>query len=236
MTIINNSYRFVFVHVPKAAGTSVTAALGVLTNYCDQEIGGTVFGEEIQGAYLKRFGLAKHSTAAEIRSLIGAVTWNRYFTFSFVRNPFTRAASTYNFLRKWPGPTNSFIERMRAFQSFDDYVLSDIWDEGHGPDQIFRPQAYWLREAFNSKLLPSFVGKLETLGEDLRHILDVIDAPTHIKERIQIPHANQSGGDGSAQGISERPKVLNRILEKYSIDFDQFDYPRAPPTVFGPSG
>ncbi|HAS51979.1 MAG TPA: hypothetical protein DCS21_09670, partial [Gammaproteobacteria bacterium] len=30
---------------------------------------------------------------------MGIVDWSRYFTFAFVRNPFTRCLSTYHFLR-----------------------------------------------------------------------------------------------------------------------------------------
>jgi len=84
MAIINHSFNFVFVHVPKAAGTSVTSILSKYTNYCDLEIGATEFGEYIQPAYKKRFGLAKHSPARDIRNLVGAVAWSKFFTFSFV--------------------------------------------------------------------------------------------------------------------------------------------------------
>ena len=61
MTIINNSYKFIFGHIPKAAGTTITNQLSAYTNYCDLEIGGTCFGEKIQPAYKKRFNISKHS-------------------------------------------------------------------------------------------------------------------------------------------------------------------------------
>ena len=47
MAIINQSKKFIFVHVPKAAGTSVTSAFSKYTSYQDLEIGGAKFGESI---------------------------------------------------------------------------------------------------------------------------------------------------------------------------------------------
>jgi hypothetical protein len=77
MSIINSTFAFVFVHVPKSAGTSVTAALSQLSSTIDVEIGGSVFGEAIQGPHQKRHGLSRHSTALEIRSIVGAQQWLR---------------------------------------------------------------------------------------------------------------------------------------------------------------
>lgn len=227
MTIINHTYRFIFVHVPKAGGTSVTSALSALTNYCDQEVGGTAFGEKVQSAYRDRFGLAKHSTSAEIRNLVGAVTWGRYFTFGFVRNPFARALSTYHFLRKWEGQNTKFLEQMRAFESFEEYVLSDIWDQGHGPDQIFRPQAYWLRALHGDRTFVSYIGRLETIAESLIGIFEIIDAPKHIVNALTIPHKNRSS-DSTSDFICEDNRVIEKIVTRYEVDFQSFNYSTDP--------
>ena len=118
MTIINNSQGFLFVHVPKAAGSSVVNALCEYTRYCDLEIGATAFGEAIQGPYVKRFGLAKHSTAQQLKTLVGDEAWSRYFTFSFVRNPYHRMFSAFRFLRSWEAPNNhAFNTAIRQFSS-----------------------------------------------------------------------------------------------------------------------
>ena len=70
----------VFVHVPKAAGTSVaTATIG------------------------RRAG---HFTAAEIRAAMGPA-FDRMFTFSVVRNPMDRLASAYRFARRGGGDSGA---------------------------------------------------------------------------------------------------------------------------------
>ena len=226
MSIINNSYRFIFIHVPKAAGTSVTSALSTLTNYCDLEIGGTEFGEAIQPAYLKRFELSKHSPAAEIRALVGAVTWSRYFTFGFVRNPFERCVSTYSFLQQWKGSSSEFYERMCSFESFDDFVLSDVLDGSDGPDLIFRPQIYWLREQNSHQLLTSFVGKVETLQDDLKKIFLNIDVPRHKVPKVPVKRLNSSGTDN--RFTSTNPAVIQKIVDKYHLDFELLGYSKTP--------
>ena len=48
--IISNSHKFIFVHVMKTAGTSVSAALDPWLRWNDIAIGGTRFGEQIQPA------------------------------------------------------------------------------------------------------------------------------------------------------------------------------------------
>lgn len=228
MCIINNSYQFIFVHVPKAAGTSVTNALQQYTNYCDIELGGSVYGEAIQAAYARRFGLSKHSPASDIRATIGSVQWSKYFSFSIVRNPFARCLSTFHFLRKWEGSSPEFVKMMREFRSFDEYVLSDVWDKTNGPDNIFRQQIYWLRGGgqHNTNLLVDYVGRVESLDNDMENILDAIGIPDFKRKDILIPQMNISNPSSASDLKNEQ--VINRIISKYSADFEIFGYPTDP--------
>ncbi len=101
MTLINHTYRFVFVHVPKNAGTSVTRYLSQLSTYRDLEIGATRLGEEMAPAYRERFGLHKHSTLAEIRDVMGPEIMSGYRTIAVVRDPEDRVRSVFRFLSTW---------------------------------------------------------------------------------------------------------------------------------------
>ena len=73
--IVNHSHKFIFVHVPKAAGTSVSELFSKFSAYSDLEVGGTELGVALQKAYKRRFGLSKHSTAEVIRAIVGEETW-----------------------------------------------------------------------------------------------------------------------------------------------------------------
>ncbi len=223
MTIINHSFKFVFVHVPKAAGTSITSLFSQFTNYCDLEIGGTDFGECIQPAYRQRFGLSKHSPARDLQNLMGIVDWSRYFTFAFVRNPFTRCLSTYHFLRNWDSPIPEFTARMRTFRSFEEYVLSDIWEQNNGPDEIFQPQVHWLCERSQSNLvLVDFIGHFEMIESDIENILSTTGLEKVLQKPLIVPKLNVSLDNGISESLPV--SVVKKITKKYKVDFEVFGY------------
>ncbi|MEP0356630.1 sulfotransferase family protein [Paraglaciecola sp.] len=218
MSIINNTFNFIFIHVPKAAGTSVTNEFSKYTNYCDLEIGGTAFGEKIQPLYRNRFGLYKHIPAKELRAIMGQKDWSKFFKFSIVRHPADRLLSTFNFLREWSGTPVDLKERLGSFQSFDDFVQSEIWKNRPGPDNIFYGQSHWLCD--KKGLLVDFVGKLESLDEDIRQIVDYGNLPK--KTSSEMKKLNSSAGGKSYDSISIKSKKM--INEFYQLDFELFGY------------
>lgn len=65
-------HNFVFIHIPKNAGTSVLRALGLTP---------------------------EHKKAVGARGVIGEQRWERKFKFAFVRNPWDRAVSSFHYAR-----------------------------------------------------------------------------------------------------------------------------------------
>jgi hypothetical protein len=226
--IINHSHKFVFIHIPKAAGTTVTRTLSELTRYCDQEIGGSGLGEAAQPYYAQRFGLRKHSRAEEVMKVMGHDTYMSYFRFAFVRNPYTRLASAYHFLKSWDGLPERFRTELDRFADFESFLESDLWTSAHpgrGPDAIFQPQTRWLfSQGDKPEKLVQFVGKTETLTEDLGRILKRIGAGT-------LPEAGRSNRSPDYT-LPEvwKPEWVERIQQEYRRDFKVFGYPMDPPT------
>lgn len=220
MAIINNSRKFIFVHVPKAAGTSVTNVLAKYTTYRDLEIGGTHFGEEIQSAYKRRFGLSKHAPASIIKQVIGDDDWNNNFKFSIVRNPYSRVISTYKFLLNWEGTPEIFKDKLSKFKDINEYIASDIWEETDGPDSIFRPQAFWLTDSSNrDQIIVDYIGRLESLDEDLAKVASKIEG--HKIESIISPVLNTTKGN-----YDLNKKSIGKINKFYVRDFHLFGYDR----------
>ena len=218
MAIINNTKKFIFVHVPKAAGTSTTNILSKYTTYLDLEIGGTSFGEEIQDAYIKRFSLAKHTPASGIRDVLGREAWNDIFKFSIVRNPYDRVISTYKFLKAWEDTPAKCKEELAKFKDINEYILSDLWEESDGPDSIFKPQHFWLTDTNDSnKVIVDFVGKVESLDKDTAYIQSRIERREI--EPVVTPQLNKIEGnlELSAQSIAK----INRV---YKRDFTLWHY------------
>ena len=222
MAVINSSYGFVFVHVPKTAGTSVSRYLARYNSYCDLEIGGTAFGEEIQSAYRRKFGLSKHSPAFSIKAVMGDVSWNRAISFAFVRNPYSRFVSTYNFLCGWEGCPNELREELLSFDSLDDYVASEIWKSRPGPDGIFFPQVHWTSKPGAPKeVLLDFILKVEELDTELPRISKVINLREK-GESETAPSLNRSESRYKAEDLGI--PALEAIGDHYRNDFDVFGY------------
>jgi len=93
-----NSRKMIYVHLHKCGGTSVEV---VLSNHCkwnDVLIGSTFLGELMQWQYFGQFGLHKHSSAKEIKAVVGEEIWSEYFTWATVRNPYLRLASLWGYI------------------------------------------------------------------------------------------------------------------------------------------
>lgn len=224
--IINHTHKFIFIHIPKAAGTTVADTLSSLSRYCDQEIGGTEFGEMAQLHYWTRFGLRKHSPAKEVMNAIGRDAFTGFFRFAFVRNPYTRLASSFHFLKAWNSP--EFSDALDQYPDFESFLESNAWtsstDPDIWPDGVFRPQTFWLKDRQTGELLVDFIGKTENLSQDLQAILTRIGGSSAIVRDRSNPTP-----------VYTRPKVWSseivaRIQREYRCDFEAFGYDSSPPS------
>lgn len=214
--IVNNSRRFIFVHVPKAAGTSVTHELSRFTTFRDLEVGGSKYGEQLQNLYASRFDLRKHSTGAEIRAKAGPEVWRGFFVFGFVRNPYARAYSLWKFMRKWKeGPHHQIADAL----DFPAFVADERFG-GAGID-ITRPQADWLTQAGEPLPGLDFIGRVERFDEDFSFILSTI-ARRPIRFETNSPLNVTSEAGEWRQALD--PATRRRIETVYAADFDAFGY------------
>jgi hypothetical protein len=121
--IISNSRKFIFIHIFKTAGTTITWALDPFLRWNDIALGGTLFGEKMNIAYKERFGLLKHSSALQIKGIVGEAVWSSYFTFAFVRYPYTLMVSSYTWLEQSIG---SMIAKVAAIMRSPETTISSF--------------------------------------------------------------------------------------------------------------
>ncbi len=217
MTIINNTHKFVFIHIPKNAGTTTTSMLSTLTNWNDIELGGTDYGEALAPIYLSRFNVGKHTRAKRVRNLVGEPIWENYFKFALVRNPYARAFSVYRFLKKWRDWEGS--QTMEQFNSFEEFLGADLFNNDEGPDAIFLPQHTWI-EDMNGNNIIDYTGKVEYIAEAFRTISDRIGIKL---DTSHIPVENDSGSpDEFRSAYSE--KAIAIVQQRYENDFCLFNY------------
>lgn len=173
--VTSDKHAVIFIHIPKTAGESISNAIA----------------SEDPGAKVDRFGpsgaasIGKHSTAMEVRNVIGGDAFAGYFKFAFVRNPWDQAVSFYNHLRK-PLYLREFMGqllhphnacRTALTHSFGDWVreiyenkqFQDEMTRSHAPLNHFKNQSEWLCDE-RGNLLVDYVGRYESLDADLAYV------------------------------------------------------------------
>jgi hypothetical protein len=233
--IINQSVGFTFIHIPKSAGTSITQFLSRLNCPFDLEIGGTVFGEDIQRAYKQRYNLRKHSTLAEARDTIAmARPPGDMFCFTFVRNPYTRLSSIFYFLRQWEDYDPDLLRIMKSFASFHEFVASGLFMRVPGPDNIFRPQSDWLKiDGQVSQDIHYFrIEEVARAIETIRHELVKRGADINLLLN-PFPQANRSQNNPSSNIIGLPGEAVASINNYYAEDFSTLGYRNASITPHG---
>lgn len=106
-TIISHKKQFVFVHIRKTGGTSVSSLLGKYQEWAGLKkiYTGIERRLERRGPFsnISIFGqhfLANHASALMVRNTIGKQQFEEYFKFCIVRNPWDREVSRYYFARQ----------------------------------------------------------------------------------------------------------------------------------------
>ncbi len=207
--IISHSRRFIFIHIHKAGGTSVEKALDPCLAWNDLIVGGSPYGESVQGPYMKRFGLNKHSTVAEIETVCGSSYLDEYFVFSLVREPLARLCSVYNFVastvNNWAIRQNVPLEeapRLITPQAVKKtpglaWLSTRIFLKTRGFSEFIHHNEIAQVPGFRSqvsilsrKSSTSLAGEIFRL-EDYPNWADVLSQKLSLDFRL--PHANQSG-------------------------------------------
>ena len=192
--IIDDEHKYIFIHIPKVAGESIKNKLG--------------------GAQLPH-----HLPAKGIQQQFPA-KWNSYYKFSFVRNPWSWLVSLYHFKIHidigdvWLRPIimkdtfSEFIYKLKDSKSlfppywkiqrqfkqqvsnnFGNYIDSMLESD----DVPFNKSHldFYLKDSNGN--LPNYIGKIDTLQEDLDKICkDIGIEPVKLIHQNASPHRHYS--------------------------------------------
>ena len=171
----------VFIWIPKNAGTSIWKSLNdhhcpklkypYSVKHCFANKGIVTFGHQSYVS-LKREGLISSTFDTEA------------FKFAFVRNPFDRTVSLFEYLKKlailhtnYSFRSFCFLLKDRAFDSIGLYNDRNL--------SICNPQVVWTVDE-QGKSFVDFVGRVENLEEDFGKVCK------ELKINCQLTHANKS--------------------------------------------
>ena len=202
--LISHRSKFIFIHIYKTAGTSITKAL---RPFADNAWKLRV------AALIKRLGIRlgaqpypDHISAADLIAEIGRERFDSYFSFAFVRNPWDWQASFYTFVRKTRH--HAHYNLLKSLGSFDNYIR---WRSkqyvGFQKDFIFSAQG---------EQLVDYVGRYERVEEDFKYICDRLGIVAG------LPRLNVSRSMPYQDYYNEETKEL--VRQTFAADIALFNY------------
>lgn len=194
-----DEHKCIFIHIPKCAGISVSRGL---------------FG-----------GLAgTHNAIKTFQLVYSEAELNRYLKFAFVRNPWDRLHSAYEFLRQG-GITlqdKAWAEsNMTRFADFKQFVREWVNPVNVGSWQHFKPQYRFITDPAGNMPI-DYLGYFENIEADFNNIASILGVkaslPHHNGQarRREVPY--QAHYDAETREIVA--SVYKRDIELLGYDFD----------------
>ena len=182
-----------FIHIPKSAGRSVVRGLFDVKS-------------------------VEHAPADWYQQL-DPDKFERYFKFTFVRNPWDRAVSAYTYLCKGGSPASKedqyWANFANRFDSFDDFVSNWMSEENILRNALFTPQVTFLKDTFGQVNM-DFIGRFENLDADFNEVAEKLQITA------QLPHLNQSRAEDYQTFYT--PDSRDVIARLYAEDIAAFNY------------
>lgn len=216
--VISHQKKFIFIHIYKTGGTSITDALFPYARLVEKVSGYYPSRHVVRAInYIFKLqdngnswinGVHKHATAEEIRHYLGSDLFEQYFKFSFVRNPYDLQVSLYNYVKQSRSHRDRFVANEKGFKGF--------LEENIKSNPLCQIDFITDSDGF---LLVDYVGKLETFDASMTKVTQAIGIPyTHSR------HLNRSKRDTNTMRYydSESVAIVNSYFRR---DFDFFDYP-----------
>ncbi len=165
--------------------------------------------------------LPYHYTAIQYRVIFGRKTFNDYFKFAFVRNPWDRLYSAYSYLQG--GGWNSkdrewYRQNLSNIPDFNTFVLEWLEPEKLGSHIHLRPQSDFICDGRGRPLL-DHLGYFETLPGDFDLVADRLG----IKGRLAHTNASQRTdyrGIYTADALEKVRKLYERDIDNFGYEFD----------------
>lgn len=206
------------VWIPKTAGTSLNSLLA--------KAGGQTFLSTTEARrYFRNRGIVTfgHISVPHLREA-GIITdefYNSALKFAFVRNPFDRAVSLFEYSRLI-GKIPASMGFPTFCQMLKDHAYEDIGDYNHLGLSQLNPQIRWLVGG-KGELCADFIGRFESFAEDVQTVLRRLNLPVEISK---VPHVNRTQRMATETYYCDAQ--VEAVQHAYRCDFEAFGYSLIP--------
>jgi len=217
--IYSQEKKFLYIHIPKTAGTSISAALKPYdTEFRKPIIAGLI--EKVSRQNLRVFQnnwmgrlqsitqlYAGHQKLSDVHRIMPEDIYRNLFRFTFVRNPYAQVVSVFNFVRNCQGHHlhslcvnyTSFAEFAKSGWRIPDYNQVDYLKNCH------------------SKFDMNYVGRVEDIENDINNIRDKLNLSKSL-----IPHLNTSSAGNWKEDYDE--ETFEIVTKRYKKDLQFLGY------------
>ncbi|MEO5851735.1 MAG: sulfotransferase family 2 domain-containing protein [Nocardioides sp.] len=208
--LISDTHQLVFVHVQKTGGVTV----------------GQVLEEAVPDVRRWPERGVKHATLSQL--LDAEPAYASYWTFAFVRNPWSRLVSWWSMVERFDElarqgveraqarfDNNAFLRTSREYADFEAFVMQ-------GPEELERLRTPQLTYLSSDKKTVDFVGRTESFRADLGHVFDHLGVafPSELPHRNKSPHAHYTTYYSAAS--------RERVAALFAPDIEAFGYEFGP--------
>ncbi len=190
---------FCFIAVPKTGTTSIESFLSL---YCEENDFPHIKTKETN----KPFGdvSGKHASLMAVKQHYNVSNIN---TIGFVRNPWDKVVSWYNYLKLHKQSKYSISDNI----SFEEFILT-------APNFVFTESSKFITDS-TGKLDVNFLGRFETINEDFKRICN------NVLEIEWSPLLQLNGSNNKTHYSDFYTTKTKKIVEQYFLtDIKMFDY------------
>mgnify|MGYP003631667853 CR=1 FL=1 len=204
--VLSTNPPFLFIHIPKTAGTSIEEALFEYQdfNYMNEP----------------------HPIVQQYRTYLSNDLYSSLFKFSFVRNPWALQVSTYKY----------YVVSNDIDMTFEEYIKwkftgypKDYEHRVKNPEESQLivayhmnrlPQTYFLIDEYGD-IQMDFIGSLENIDIDFKTICNNLS----LSDEVYLPHSNRSVNDNTKTFLDYySDETMNIVKDRFSMDIKIYGY------------
>jgi Sulfotransferase family len=203
--LISHDKKFLFIHIQKTAGSSMTSLLG-----------------ETVPDFAQYLGTHDHAAWAKNQS---DFVWGDYFKVAFVRNPWDRLVSWYMMIVqnaehiKASGGLNGLwsyvLDNSASFEEFVCQCTATI-DDTDGKKSFLFNQLDYVSDG-SGKIIVDFIGRFEALERDAAVVFERLGL-----SGVTLPHHNVSQRKHYRDYYNDETRDI--VAQRYARDIQFFDY------------
>jgi len=192
--MISIAHQYIFIHITKCGGTTIEDTL--LDESC------ILCKNSFPHNWKVSYPL-NHLTLDDIqKSKIIHTNFNKFYSFTFVRNPFDRLVSQFFYLK----PRLKLSDDIKGGLIY----LSNYSDQG-----IMGNHCMSQHKFINDQI--NFIGYFENLQQDFNIVCDKIGIPQQ-----ELPHKNKSNHKHYSEYYDDETREI--VAKKYAKDIEYFGY------------